>query len=367
MERLHRSHAAAAMVDTHRQDLAFAEQWRAGDGIADMRLQPAHHVTAIRGACQPTVAVNQAGIEQFDQRGEMRVIAVMRRRGEEQKTVGTAGHDLGQATAQRVVAVRAGGGGDAVMRLVDDGEVPGGTFQVLQHAFLLGEIERDQAQRDAVERVAAKLGPAAFALQCGGVGDHGEAQAEAVAQFVFPLRQQRARGRHHEDAMGAAAGDQFGRDEPGLDGLAQPHRIRQQQARTRQFQRAHQRDKLVRFDGDPARLRGQHLVRTGHLVEQAGNVMQAPGAQWPGRLRPQRRVQGSPPAHSDTGCPIPGPAGHRRRTAAAGAAGRRVAASPPRPRRDRARRPCCLPRIACTFRQRAATGPRRSKLRQNAE
>ena len=97
-------------------------------------------MSAVARPRQPAVAVDQAGIKQLDQRGEMRVVAVVRRRSEQQQPVAASRDHLRQAPAQRVVTIR-GGGADAVMRLVDDRQVPRRTFEVLEHTFLFGEIQ----------------------------------------------------------------------------------------------------------------------------------------------------------------------------------------------------------------------------------
>ena len=87
----------------------------------------------------------------------MRIVAIVRRGGQQQQSVAAPRDHLRQPPAQRIVAIRAGGGTDAMMRLVDDRQVPRRTLEFLQHAFLLGEIERCQAKRDRVERIAAEL------------------------------------------------------------------------------------------------------------------------------------------------------------------------------------------------------------------
>ncbi len=68
---------------------------------------------------------------------------------------------------------------DAMMRLVDDHQVPGDALQLRQHAILLGEIDRGQTQRGRVERIAAEFQAAPGVLQPGAIGDDGEAQARS--------------------------------------------------------------------------------------------------------------------------------------------------------------------------------------------
>ena len=131
VECAHRLRCAAAGLHADRHYAALAEQSPAGHRAADMRFEPPHDMPAIASRNQPALPVNKAGIQQLDQRGKMRIVAVMRRRGQQQQSVAASRDHLRQSPPQRVIAIRAGGGTDAVMRLVDDRKVPAGTFKLL--------------------------------------------------------------------------------------------------------------------------------------------------------------------------------------------------------------------------------------------
>ena len=67
----------------------------------------------------------------------MRIVSVMRRRGQQQQPVGLGRQHLGETAALVFLA-------DAMMRLIDDDQIPGDAFQLRQHAILLGEVDRGQ-------------------------------------------------------------------------------------------------------------------------------------------------------------------------------------------------------------------------------
>ncbi len=291
VECAHRLRCAAAGLHADRHHAAFAEQSLTGHRAADMRFEPPHDMPAIPSPDQPALPVNKAGIQQLDQRGEMCVVTVMRRRGQQQQSITASRDHFSQSPTQRVVAIRAGAGTDAMMRLVDDRQIPTGTFKLLEHAFLLGEIQRREAKRDRVERIAAQLQPEPLRLQRSGVGDRRKSQPEALPELLVPLHQQWAGGRYDQHAMRAPPCDQFADDEPRLDRLAKANAIGEQQARPRQLQRTHERNELVWFDLNPSRLRKQQVLGPEHLFQQAGLLMQPPRGQRPRRVRPEISTQ----------------------------------------------------------------------------
>jgi len=63
--------------------------------------------------------------------------------------------------------------------------------------------------------------------------EHHEGQPEALVQLLFPLQRHRRR-RRDDDAPDALAHQQLADDEPGLDRLAQPHIVRDEQVDARQ-------------------------------------------------------------------------------------------------------------------------------------
>ena len=129
VECAHRLRCAAAGLHADRHHAAFAEQSLTGHRAADMRFEPPHDMPAIPSPDQPALPVNQAGIQQLDQRGEMCVVTVMRRRGQQQQSITASRDHFRQSPTQRVVAIRAGAGTDAMMRLVDDRQIPSWNVQ----------------------------------------------------------------------------------------------------------------------------------------------------------------------------------------------------------------------------------------------
>ena len=261
----------------------------------------------------------------------------MRRRREQQQSVAAPRDHLRQPPSLRILAIAARPGTDAMMRLVNDRQIPRRSLEFLQHALLLREIERCQAKRDRVERIAAELQPSPLLLQRSGIGDGDEAQAEALPQLLRPLREQRPGGRDHQHAVRPPARDQFAGDQPRLYRLAQAHAVGEQQPRPRQFQRAHQR-------------------------AQAGKARSAPGPVPPPVCPPDRApvpadmpggAAATPPADPvhpagdpnaatrplppDAGCPTPGRPDRRRRSAAEAASAPRAGRPRSRPMPARAR------------------------------
>src|SRR6059058_5291977 len=101
----------------------------------------------------------------------MPVMSVMRRRSEQQQSVAASRDRLRQTPPQRVFAIGARGGADAVVRFVDDREIPGRTLEILEYPLLFGEIQRRKAQSDRIERIAAKLELSPLRLQRRRIGD----------------------------------------------------------------------------------------------------------------------------------------------------------------------------------------------------
>ena len=245
--------------DTYRDHAPVAKQRRSRCVIADMRLQPPDHMPPISRTDQTATAINQARIEQLDQRGEMRIVSVMRRGGQQQQPIAPPRNHLRQASALGIRAIDRRRGTNAVMCLVDDRQIPRRALELLEHALLLGEVERNQAQPDRIERVAAELQFASLFLQCRGIGDDGEPQPKPLSQLLRPLHQQWPRGSDDQHTMRASSRDHLADDKAGLDCLTEPDAVCQQQTRPRQFQRAHQRNELVRLDVDAAGF-GQQVI-----------------------------------------------------------------------------------------------------------
>ena len=84
-------------------------------------------------------------------------------------------------------------------------------------------------------------------------------------EFVAPLVTERRRGQD-EDAANAPPEQQFGEDQPGLDGLAEADVVGDQQADARHREGFQQRDELVVLDPDAAVERAGHRLWTERAV-----------------------------------------------------------------------------------------------------
>lgn len=261
--------------DRDRVDLALAEHALAGLGIEDVSLEPPDEVPPEGVAAQAAAAVDEAGVEQFDQRGEVRVVAVVGGGGQEDQRIGLAGQHLRQPAPARVLGVRGAAEAGAVVRLVDDDDVEVRAIELLQDGLLLGEVDRDQAQGDVIKGVGAELAAAADQLELVAVED-AEAQAETLAHLLLPLGNERASGRDDEDPVRATTGDELGEDQAGLDGLAEADVVRKQEPGARHLQDTQHGDELVGGDPQAPRLGCEQGRRPERLLEEEGVVVDAP-------------------------------------------------------------------------------------------
>ena len=127
----------------------------------------------------------QVGVDEPDEMGEAVVVAVVRGRGEQQEVVGVGGQPLGDLVSLglfRFVAApgTALGVGAALVRLVDDDEIPPLAPDPLAHIVLLGVVERGNDLRGAVPGIDELL-------LIDGREDDVERLAEPAEQFVLPL------------------------------------------------------------------------------------------------------------------------------------------------------------------------------------
>jgi hypothetical protein len=74
-------------VNLNRQDMSTPEQWSTRVRIANVGLHPPYYVTTVAHSDKATRAVHQRRIQQRDQRCEMRVMTVMRRRRQKQQSI----------------------------------------------------------------------------------------------------------------------------------------------------------------------------------------------------------------------------------------------------------------------------------------
>ena len=77
-------------------------------------------------------------------------------------------------------------------------------------------------------------------------------RSENFSQSLLPPLPAQRRRREDQDALDAAAEQQFGEDQPRLDGLAEPDVVGDEEADARHAQRLEQRHELVALDAHPA-------------------------------------------------------------------------------------------------------------------
>ncbi len=185
--------------------------------------------------------------EQAEEPVEGAVVAAVRGRGEQDEMPRWA---AGQPPDQLVPLMPAPAGRSARMRLVDDHEVGARLEEAVPPLAGLHVVEADDRMRmhreDALARRNAPLQP-----PCAPGGDGGGADMEAGLQLGDPLVHEMRRA---EDgaALDVAAVDQLAGDEQGLDGLPDPHVVRDEEAHRVELQRHEQRHELVgaRLDRD---------------------------------------------------------------------------------------------------------------------
>ena len=205
--------------------LPGAEQRFASFWVLDVALEPPHHVLAVALSPEPTTAIHKARIEQLHQRGEVGIETIVGGGGKQQEPIAARSQHLSQASTPGILPVAAAAKPYAMMRLIDDHQIPDGALQLLQHLFLLGEVHRGEAVGHVVEGIGSQHQLAAALLQLPRAADRFKAQPKALPHFPLPLLQQRASRRHDQDPVGTAAGDQLCHHQACLDRLAQAHTI----------------------------------------------------------------------------------------------------------------------------------------------
>ena len=131
-----------------------------------------------------------------------------------------------------------------VVRLVDDDDVPVRLLQVgAVLGILLQRVDRDDRLVVVMERVVAGGDAAAHALDADRV-EPGQRDGEAAPELLLELREHALDGQH-EDAPAPAAGDELADEDARLQGLAEPHRVGDEDALPRLPQRLPRRLELV--------------------------------------------------------------------------------------------------------------------------
>ena len=144
---------------------------------------------------------NRSGSIEPDEMGEAVVVAVVRRGGEQQQVVGVGGQTLRQLVSLRLLRLVPSAGaalrvGAALVRLVDDDQVPSLVPNPLANVVLLGVVERGDDLRGAMPGVDQLV------LVNGGENDV-KRLAKPAEHFVLPLDRQRggAEDKHPVDGL----------------------------------------------------------------------------------------------------------------------------------------------------------------------
>ena len=150
---------------------------------------------------------------------------------------------VGQPAEQLVPLMPAPAGRDAGVRLVDDHEVGARLQKVVAPLPGLDVVETDDGVR--MHREDAHAGRnAPFETPRAPGGDGCGADVEANVELRDPLVHQ-MRGAEDDCALDVAAVEQLARDEQGLDGLADPDVVGDEQAHRVELERHEQRHELV--------------------------------------------------------------------------------------------------------------------------
>ena len=200
-----------------------------------------------RGAA---LQAHKGRVEQGQQVVERGFVARVRGGGEQQQVaLGVFGQALQQLKAQLLARATAGAG----VGFVHDDAFGGDAQEVLAVAFAFDVVEADHHDGVLVEQAHAVRQVALDAAGAGRCKGHG-LQVEAVLQFALPLLDQVWRAQHGQ-AGDFAPVDEFAGNQPGLDGFADTHVVRNQQADGGQPQGHEQRHQLVgaRLDGNVAK------------------------------------------------------------------------------------------------------------------
>ena len=188
-------------------------------------------------------------IENFHQRGKAVRVPVMRRCRQEQAVLESRRQLADCLRDLQVDGVFAAARRGGMVRLVEDQQRAGPEVaQRVDEALAVGRIDeqpmRDQEPARRQPRIDREAALAPHRREERAIVDR-EAQAEPRLQLVGPLPEHRRR-RRDDDKIDAAAQQQLAQDQPGLDRLAEPDIVGDQEVDPRQLQRLAQRFELGR-------------------------------------------------------------------------------------------------------------------------
>ena len=238
-----------------------------------LRLQPPLHDPPQLGGIRWYAPREALVVQQLQQRGEGFLVPVVRCGRQEQPVLAVWREFTDRLGAQRIRGVPAPPGRRAGVHLVDHQQIEGArqarralrqhVAQQPHRPVPLQPVHAHDQSGVVGERVDPHTPlPAQRPHQLG--VEHPELQAELVLHLLAPLDAQ-ARRADHEHRAGPVPQDQLLDDQPGLDRLAQPDVVGDQQVGPRHAERPYQRVELVVLNVDAAAERSleQALVRAG--------------------------------------------------------------------------------------------------------
>jgi hypothetical protein len=240
-------------VDDDLDDVALRKV--AGADLAEVALEAAHHdgVEQLRALDRDAAAEAQR-VEHLEQRREAVRMAVVRRRRQEQFMLEPGREVAHQPRQVRVDGVLAGRGGGGVVGLVEDqhraaGEVAEPVAKRPGVLLVADDGVRDDEPRVGRPRVDAVAALAAARGDVVAVVDD-EREAKAALHLLAPLAHDRRRARD-DDAADLLPHEHLAKDKAGLDRLAEPDVVGDEEADARHQERFAKRLELVVLDLDP--------------------------------------------------------------------------------------------------------------------
>ncbi len=235
--------------------------------LADVLLEAADHDVLERFATTNWHTAREAvGIEQLEERREAVGVTVVRSCGEEQPVLEAAPEVANGAGELRLDPVTPAAGRGGVVRLVEDQQaarkqVPEPLSERIGICGVGQQVVRDE---EATVRPPGIDAEAPFATDLREVLaiEELEHQAEALLELALPLLENRGRGRH-DNRLGLLAQQQLACDQAGLDRLAEPGVVGDEEVDARETEGLAQRFHLVGVDLDPGAERRLEQVWVG--------------------------------------------------------------------------------------------------------
>ena len=247
--------------------------------LPDILLQtPHHHLFQVALASNLDAAREAVRIEEFQEGGEAVGVAIVWRCRQKQPVLETRREFANGAGEPRFDAVTAAGRWRGMVCLVENQQAAGEhRAEPLPHGVGVGRVDQ-QVVGDEESAVCAPWihAEAPLASHSGDVGsvEYLEDQAESFLQFGLPLLEH-GRRRGNDDGLGLPSQEQFASDQPGLDRLAKPRIVGDEEVDAGKPERFAQRFHLVGIQRDAsaerrleeARVRGGRTVPPQRVEE----------------------------------------------------------------------------------------------------